>query len=180
MGLKFRSGLMFLAGLLTAANFSSGLEAQVSENKQYVNEYCVVATDDSSVNDPDIALSLFSGYRWSRGPYHNFGEKPLIPARQFRIGYLPDGLLEKDYNHELDAKLRDVCGPTYRVAVIFTGPRFNRQAGEALRFVPSFTSNRNRPEEITYLTKAGFLIRVSTKSEIRALVYIKEGIDGVY
>ena len=142
------------------------------ENKHNHPEYCVIATDDASVGSPELARMLFDGKSFDRGAYHAFGGEPLIIPYTFRIGHLPDGILETGLRDGSYQMLSDICTRDYRAALIFTGPRFAKQVKEAFRFLPKHVRDYNGHEGEYRTTKAGGIVDIPLMQGDTARVFV--------
>lgn len=186
--MTLRTGLIVtLAGLTLAAcdghPSSNDLESAVTnppqatvtseapEEERIWREYGVFATDDAPVNNPEIADAYFDGMRLADCPYRPYSEKNRIRGDNFRIGQLPDGILQNGPNNDLTGMLRTATGnPQFgsekdlRVAIIFTGEQFASQADDALKYIPTGRTTLNGQEFQTYRTKTGLFYQTTLET----------------
>ncbi len=146
-------------------------EPSKSEEQHLHREYGVFATDDAPVDNPELADAYFDGIRLADCPYHSYSEKNRIRGDKFRMGQLPNGILENGPNDDLVGMLRTATGNTrfgsekdLRVAIIFTGEQFASQARDALKYIPTGRTTLNGQEFQIYRTKTGLFYQTTLES----------------
>ncbi len=127
-------------------------------------EYGVFATDDSPVNGPELADLFYDGRRLADCPYKPYSKENRIPG-DFRIGQLPEDLVLTGPTRELRGMLDDAAGDPpglgLRVAVVFTGPRFEETLEDAKPYLRKGTASMEGYEFETWRTKAGTFYKSS-------------------
>lgn len=146
-------------------------KAPKPEEKHVHREYGVFATDDAPVNEPELADKYFAGMRLADCPYHSYSPDTRIRGENFRIGQLPDRILETGSTPDLVQMLYSAAGKNgfgserdLRVAIVFTGEEFVSKSREALKYLPTGTATLNGQEFQIYTTKIGLFYQTVLKS----------------